>query len=127
MCGRSPSGDLLRISTPGRARTDTTALLGGSPLPLGYGGVEIVPQVAPFIQTFPGIGQRTLISDQIDISRANICEAAGPPEDVVEHGASDAAGERVLLTGVIAAEHQQAGQIDFSAVAEGRPRRRDRT
>src|SRR5258708_34537698 len=61
------------ISTPGRARTDTGALLGGSPLPLGYGGAKIVPQLALFIQTFPGIGQVTPIGYQIDIRRPKNC------------------------------------------------------
>ena len=64
------------ISTPGRARTDTGALLGGSPLPLGYGGAKIVPQLALFIQTFPGIGQVTPIGYQIDIRRPKNCAVA---------------------------------------------------
>ena len=64
------------FGTPGRARTDTGALLGGSPLPLGYGGAEIVPHLALFIQTFRGIGQGTIISYQVDISHAHICAVA---------------------------------------------------
>src|ERR1022692_4757883 len=66
----------LRFSTPGRARTDTGALLGGSPLPLGYGGAEIVPHHALFIQTFYGIGQETIISYQVDIGHAHNCAVA---------------------------------------------------
>lgn len=31
-------------SAPGRDRTDTKALLGGQPLPLGYGGGPIIPR-----------------------------------------------------------------------------------
>jgi len=69
-------GEPLMIGTPGRARTDTGALLGGSPLPLGYGGAKIVPHLAPFIQTFRGIGQVAIIDDQIDISHAHNCAVA---------------------------------------------------
>jgi hypothetical protein len=64
------------FGTPGRARTDTGALLGGSPLPLGYGGAEIVPHLALFIQTFRRIGQGTIISYQVDISHAHNCAVA---------------------------------------------------
>src|SRR6266704_1950140 len=66
----------LLFSTPGRARTDTGALLGGSPLPLGYGGAEIVPHLAPFIQTLRGIGQATIITYQVDIRHAYNCAVA---------------------------------------------------
>ena len=59
------------IGTPGRARTDTGALLGGLPLPLGYGGAEIVPQLRPLIQTFHGIGQAGNKTYHLDISLAN--------------------------------------------------------
>jgi hypothetical protein len=66
----------LLFGTPGRARTDTGALLGGSPLPLGYGGAEIVPHRALFIQTFCRIGQETIISYQVDISHPHNCAVA---------------------------------------------------
>jgi hypothetical protein len=59
------------IGTPGRARTDTGTLLGGLPLPLGYGGAEIVPQLRPLIQTFHGIGRRANMTYRVDISLAN--------------------------------------------------------
>jgi len=58
---------IVPTSTPGRARTDTCALLGGSPLPLGYGGAKIVPQLVLFIQTF--LWNRAGDSSQIDIGR----------------------------------------------------------
>ena len=65
------TGEHQVIGTPGRARTDTGALLGGSPLPLGYGGAEIVPQRRPLIQTFLGIGQAGNRTYQLDISLEN--------------------------------------------------------
>lgn len=59
----------LGCCTPGRARTDTGTLLGGLPLPLGYGGAEIVPHVRQFIQRFSGIGQSPNVSNQAHHSR----------------------------------------------------------
>jgi len=55
---------LTGACTPGRARTDTGTLLGGLPLPLGYGGAEIVPHVRQFIQRFSGNGQLANVSNQ---------------------------------------------------------------
>ena len=43
MHGRRPERPLIPNGAPGRTRTDTGALLGGRPLPLGYGGALIVP------------------------------------------------------------------------------------
>jgi hypothetical protein len=54
----------------------------------------------------------------------------GPAEDGIEHRIGDPAGKGVLLTGVIAAKHDErspsapSGDADFRAVAEGRPRSR---
>ena len=55
--------------TPGRARTDTGTLLGGLPLPLGYGGAEIVPHVRRFIQRYYGNGQLPIVDTRVDLSR----------------------------------------------------------
>jgi len=43
MHDRLAKGGLSKYGAPGRTRTDTRALLGGQPLPLGYGGAIIVP------------------------------------------------------------------------------------
>lgn len=42
MHSRSDAKPLIHKRAPGRVRTDTMALLGGQPLPLGYGGELII-------------------------------------------------------------------------------------
>jgi hypothetical protein len=50
--------------TPGRGRTDTGTLLGGWPLPLGYGGAKIVPHRAEIIQRLLRSGHLDMLGHQ---------------------------------------------------------------
>ena len=58
--------------------------------------------------------------------RVSSCELARSTEDCVEHGLGEAAGERVLLARVIAAQHRGPGVGDLDPVPELGPRRRER-
>ena len=96
-----------RKGAPAGVRTQTGSLLRRLPLPVGIRGRWT---------SFESVAR----PGSYDVTAAR----RGPAEDVVEHGGGEAAGEGVLLAGVVAAE-QQHGAV--AAGRRGRPTRRGRT
>src|SRR5271166_129989 len=125
-------------------------LLGGRPLPLGYGGGFIIPPVqlpnrgaARPLAFFCSPGRRFLHTMQsVIITRSTLAlsnraigfrigVAAGEGENGIQHCRGDAAGERVLLTWMVTAdEHHfvrclRVLQPHLRAVTERRARPRE--